>query len=345
MIVLVQESKVAWRLVMASMKDVAAKAGVGMGTVSRVLNNSGPVKPETREKILKIIQELDYTPNEMARSFKKQETKLIGFMVPMINHPFFSELAYYIEDELYKSGYKLMLCSSSTNREKEVEYLQMLNKNQVDGIITISYHDIYQSEPIDMPLVTIDRYISDSVPHVTSNNYEGGRIAASKLLEAGCKKIAYVGGEPRFRSTVTDRKRALVEVARVNKVPYIVYEASDLVRDTGKSEQAYIEQVVKEFVDLYPDVDGVMTSADQYAYALINELESRGKSVPEDIKVIGYDGVPSMLRFSKVLSTVKQPIEQIGRQSAKILVDFIQNKEVPMESMFEVEYIDGETCK
>lgn len=330
---------------MASMKDVAKKAGVGMGTVSRAINNSGSVKPETRERILKIIEELDYIPNEMARSFKKQKTKLIGLMVPMINHPFFAEITYYIEDELFNNGYKLMLCSSSTNREKEIEYLQMLKKNQVDGIITISYHDIYQDDVIGLPIVSIERNISKKIPLITSDNFAGGIIAAEKLIEFGCEKLAYVGGEPRYRSTVADRKSGFIEVATKNKVPYVVFESTD--PDPYKKwsfvhNEAYLAE---KFVNLHPDVDGVFASGDSFAYAIINELKKVGKRVPEDVKVIGFDGIPTLERLDLVLSTIKQPVEQIGRQCASVLIDVIEGKEVPMESIFPVEYIDGDTCK
>lgn len=329
---------------MATMKDVAKKAGVGMGTVSRAINNSGSVKPETRERILKVIEELNYTPNEMARSFKKQKTKLIGLMVPMINHPFFAELSYYIEDELFKNGYKLMLCSSSTNRDKEIEYLQMLKKNQVDGIITISYHDIYQDEVIDLPIVTIDRYIGKNIPHVTSDNYTGGKIAAEHLVKAGCKKLAYVGGEPRYSSTVTDRRRAFVDVVRKADIPYVVFESTAPSLFQHHNELDYIDHVAEEFLKLYPDVDGILTSADAFAFAIIRKLKILGKRIPEDIKIIGYDGIPSFINAEFTLSTIKQPVELIGRHCSKILLDMIDGEEVPMHSVFPVEYIDGDTC-
>lgn len=329
---------------MASMKDVAKKAGVGMGTVSRVINNSGPVKDETRERVLKIIEELDYIPNEMARSFKKQKTKLIGLMVPMINHPFFAELTYYIEDELFKSGYKLMLCSSSTDREKELEYLQMLKKNQVDGIITISYHDIYQNETIDLPLVTIDRYISKTVPLITSDNYAGGVMATERLIKAGCKKIAYVGGEPRYLSTVSDRKRSFLEIANKHDIPSIVFELTDETSNRLQASNQYEEYIAEQFVKCNLDVDGIFTSADSFAIAVINALRKEGKRVPEDVKVIGFDGVPSRVISGTALSSIRQSVEELGRLSAKLLMDVIEGKKVEMHNIVPVEYYDGDTC-
>lgn len=332
---------------MAKIKDVARIAGVGIGTVSRVINNSGPVKAETREKVLRVIEELEYAPNEIARSFKRKSSKLVGLMLPTIKNPFFSELAFYIEDELYLEGYKMLLCSSQTNSEKEIEYLDMLKRNLVDGIITISYHDYYNHDKIENPLVTIDRYISEEIPHVSADNYGGGKLAAEKLIEAGCKSIAYVGGAPRFRSSVSDRKRGLEDVAKANNIPYYEFEESESENSEGSLSRPVINEalVAKEFVRLYPNVEGVLTSSDIFAVALIKELKKIGKRVPEDVKIIGFDGVASSDYLGIQLSTIRQPVEAIGRQSVRVLLGIIKEEKVPSKSVFDIDYIEGETCK
>ena len=120
---------------MSSIKDVAHLAGVAVGTVSRVINNSGAVKPETRRKVKAAIKQLNYIPNEVARNFKMQKSKMVALLLPTIWHPFFSELAYYIEDELDQEGYKLILCNSGGKPEKELYYLDMLQQNKVVGIV------------------------------------------------------------------------------------------------------------------------------------------------------------------------------------------------------------------
>lgn len=331
---------------MASIKDVARMAGVGIGTVSRVLNNSGPVKAETRARVHEVIKELDYTPNEVARSFKRQSTKLVGLMIPTIRNPFFSELAFFIEDELYINGYKMLLCNSVVNREKEVQYLQMLKKNQVDGIITISYHDYYAHREVNLPLVAIDRYISERVPHISSDNYAGGRIAAEKLIEAGCKKIAYMGGEPRYRSSVTNRKLGLIDVATEQGIPYAIFEASEDENKgfVGPCGTIFETLVAKKFVQDYPDIEGVLTSSDLYAGALIEELAKINKRVPEDVKVVGFDGIQTNDYFKPILSTIVQPVEQIGRASVKSLLKVMDGAEDVADAMFDVVYKKGTTC-
>ncbi|HHX62945.1 MAG TPA: LacI family transcriptional regulator [Epulopiscium sp.] len=332
---------------MAKIKDVARIAGVGVGTVSRVINNSGPVKFETREKVLRVIEELEYVPNEIARSFKRKSSKLVGLMLPTITNPFFSELAFYIEDELYLKGYKMLLCSSQTNSDKEIEYLDMLKRNLVDGIITISYHDYYNHDKIDNPLVTIDRYISDEIPHVSADNYGGGKLATEKLIEAGCKSIAYVGGAPRYHSSVSDRKQGLIDIAKANNIPYYIFEESESENIEGSLSRPIMDEslVVKRFVREYPNVEGVLTSSDLFAAALVKELRRIGKRVPEDVQVIGFDGIQSNDYFEPQLSTIKQPVEAMGRQSVKILLGLIKGEKVPSNSVLNINYIEGETCK
>jgi DNA-binding LacI/PurR family transcriptional regulator len=252
----------------------------------------------------------------------------------------------------------MLLCNSSTNAEKELQYLQMLKMNQVDGIITISYHDYYAHKEVDLPLVAIDRFISDKVPHVSSDNYAGGRLAAEKLIEAGCKKLAYVGGEPKYRSSVTNRKIGLIDVATEHKVPYIIYEAQeeqvignsskDIVRSnsTHKHQQSTVleSKTAKAFVNEHSEVDGIFTSSDLFAGAIIKALYDVGKSVPEDVKVIGFDGIQFNDYFRPILSTIVQPVEKIGRYSVNTLLDLIEGKEVLPDKMFEITYKNGDTC-
>jgi len=322
---------------MASIKDVAKLAGVGLGTASRVINNKGSVKPETRERVLRAIKELNYTPNEVARSFQSQSSKLVGLIIPSVWNSFFSELAYYVENELYKRGYKMLLCNSDAESSKEIGYLEMLKRHQVAGIITITYSDFTGFGTIDLPVVSIDRYINDKIPHIASNNYDGGRLAAEALIKGGAKKLAYMGGVPLFKSSVSERKRALIDVARKEELPYVVYE-------TMPTENQ-IEDTVTEFLDLYEDIDGVFTSTDLFAGALIKELGNRGKRVPEDVQVVGFDGIQNNDFFRPILSTIVQPVEGLGRKSVDILLNLIENKKVDYETILDVVYRQGETTK
>lgn len=320
---------------MATIRDVAKKSGVGLGTVSRVLNGTGSVKPETREKVLEVMKELNYTPNEVARNFKKQSTKFIGLLIPTVWHPFFSELAFYIEDESYKNDYKLMLCNSEGKKEKEIQYLEMLKQNQVAGIIILSYHNIDKYIDPKMRVVTIDRYFSKKVPYVASDNYTGGKIATETLINNGCKYLGYLGGGSTVATAVFKRKEAFIDTVEKNKVKYCILE--DLVK------VGYERELAKKFLDKYPEVDGVFTSTDMFAGAFISEARERGKRIPEDIQVIGYDGIQTNDYFHPILSTIRQPVEEIARSSVEILINQINGVEVPEELVLPVLFKKGET--
>ena len=151
-------------------------------------------KKETREKIEAVIKEIGYVPNEIARSMTLQKNNIVSFILPNSTHLFFGELLYYVEMELFKKGYKLMVCNSSTQTEKDLAYIDLLKKNRVDAIILLTNNDVEAYMDKRLPIVTFDRRFTD-VPYVTSDNYHGGQIAARRLIENGCKKIMFIGDD------------------------------------------------------------------------------------------------------------------------------------------------------
>jgi family./Bacterial regulatory proteins, lacI family. len=174
---------------MATIKDVAERAGVTVTTVSRVLNNRGYISEKTREKVYEAMKELNYQPNELARSLYRKKSYLIGLLIPSVAHPFFAELTNYIEYYAYQNDYKILLCNSGQDVEKEKEYIDMLKRHQVDGII-IGSHTLKAEQYINvnLPIVAIDRYFSEKIPYVASDNYNGGVLATKLLIQKGCKK-------------------------------------------------------------------------------------------------------------------------------------------------------------
>ncbi|HAX73818.1 MAG TPA: LacI family transcriptional regulator, partial [Firmicutes bacterium] len=234
---------------MAGIKEVAKHAGVAIGTVSRVINNNSTVNPKIREKVLKSIEELNYVPDEVARSFKLRTTKMVALLVPTIWNPFFSELGHYVEDELDKRGYKLLLCNSGAKPEKEQYYLEMLNQNKVAGILGITYNEYEEEFTKDIPFVSIDRVFSKEVPCVSSDNYQGGQIAADELINAGCKKLAFMGSFTKINTEVNRRKEGFVAQAKKRGQDVIVFEKPDPIEN--------VELFCNEFHEQHPDVDGV----------------------------------------------------------------------------------------
>lgn len=168
---------------MASIRDVAKRAGVAACTVSRVLNGTATVAPETRMKIERAMRELDYVPNELARGMFLQKSGIIAMLVPSIKHPFFSSLADCIEKCLYEEGYKLMLCSTSGSVEREREYLNMFKSNLVDGVImavnSLGEEDYTQFQK---PMIMLDSSVGGKVPFVVSDHKMGGALAAEEFV-------------------------------------------------------------------------------------------------------------------------------------------------------------------
>lgn len=321
---------------MSSIKDVANLAGVAVGTVSRVINNSGAVKPATRRKVEEAIQELNYVPNEIARNFKMRKSKMVALLLPSIWHPFFSELAYYIEDELDREGFKLMLCNSGGKPEKELYYLDMLQQNKVAGIVGITYNDIENNISQGIPIVSIDRHFNKKITCVTSDNFEGGRLALRELVKAGARKPAFLGSVTSVFSETMNRREGFVHEAKAMGIDCVVYEKPDPVED----DDAYFE----EFLDAYPDVDGIFAITDMFAAKYIERAGRRGIRAPEDVKVIGYDGIQDHPYFHPILSTIRQPVEEMARTTIKLLCKKIEGETLDREVYrLPVKFRQGET--
>ncbi|MNH88885.1 HTH-type transcriptional regulator DegA [compost metagenome] len=321
---------------MSSIKDVAMLAGVGVGTVSRVINNTGAVKPETRDKVKAAIQQLNYIPNEVARNFKMQKSKMVALMLPSIWNPFFSELAYYIEDELDREGYKLMLCNSGGKPEKEFYYLDMLRQNKVAGILGITYNDIENSVTTEIPIISIDRHFSKSITCVTSDNFEGGRLALKELVKAGARKPAFMGSVTSVFSETMNRREGFVHEAKSLGIEHVIYEMPDPVEDK--------DTYYNNFFALHRDVDGIFAITDMFAAEYIDRASRLGIRVPEDVKVIGYDGIQDHPYFHPVLSTIRQPVEEMARTAVRLLFRKIEGQTLERETYhIPIMFRQGET--
>ena len=174
---------------MASIREVARLAQVAPSTVSRALNGSGYVAEETKEKIREAVSELDYVPNQWIRNLYRKKTGIIGVLAPELIHPYFSVLWSYLENELHRHGYNMMLCNTSGDPLIEREYLDTLKRNLFDGmIIGAAFLPDENYTEMEKPMISLDRIIP-GIPLVTSDHEQGGRIAAEKMVEAGCRKV------------------------------------------------------------------------------------------------------------------------------------------------------------
>lgn len=325
---------------MPTIKDVAEKAGVSVTTVSRVLNNRGYISDATRKKVQQAMKQLNYQPNELARSLYRQKSNIIGVIVPTVSHPFFGELVSSIEYYACKAGYKLLLCNSHLEAEKEKDYIDMLRRNQVDGIIMGSHTlNVDEYAFTNLPIVTFDRCISDSIPYIASDNYEGGRIATKLLVDQGCKKIAHISGNLTLNLLANKRYEAFVEVAEKNNVGYINVQTSINVFDDTK-----YEKIIFDLLKEHQDIDGIFASSDVMAAYAIKVCRRFGKKVPEDIKIVGYDDINIASLAIPSITTINQPIDEMSELAIELIIKQIDGKRVPTKNIFPVTLVRRETA-
>jgi len=316
-----------------TIKDIAEKAGVSVTTVSRVLNNRGYLSGSLKRRVNEAMKEMNYQPNELARSLSRKKSNIIGLIIPDISHPFFGQLTKHVEYYAYKHGYKLMLCNSLLEKKKEREYIDMLRASQVDGIVMGSHTmSVKEYMSINLPLVTLDRQISKSIPYISSDNYRGGILATKHLVDKGCKKIAYLSGNLRLNLLAKQRYDAFIEQVSGQDIEYVVRQ-TDI---NGFKYTEYAEMIASLFQE-HPDIDGVFASSDILALQVVKECRRLGKAIPDQVKIIGYDGI--QIGDIELLTTIQQPIKEMGRLAVQHLLQQIAGKEAPLETILPVKLL------
>ncbi|MEK3806961.1 LacI family DNA-binding transcriptional regulator [Bacillus sp. FSL H8-0547] len=321
-------------------EDVAKLAGVSPTTVSRVMNNRGYISSQTKEKVEKAMNELNYFPNDVARSLFSKRSNIIGLILPTTSNPFFGELTFHIESICASMGYKVLLCNSLNQIDKEEKYLEMLLRNQVDGIIVGTHNQgILDYHKRGLAVVAIDRYLSDTIPVVSSDNYAGGKSATELLLSNGCKCIVFLDGVGELETPARLRRKAYLDLMKEHGREPVIYEIPEVFNP--ESQRAVVTKMYNE----WPEVDGVFAANDLFAATIINEARNYGKEVPGNLKVVGYDGTETVRVLMPQLTTIKQPVDQIGKAAIDILMKEISGEfsDLPREITLPIEVIRGTT--
>ena len=333
---------------MATIRDVADLAGVSISTVSRVVNQSAPVDPATTARVHEAIASLGYRPNLLARSFRRRVTQTIGLVVPDNSNPFFAELARVIEDEGFAAGYSVILCNSDLSELKQATYVDALIAKRVDGLIIVSSGLVPSEGGPDVirlildsgvPCVAVDRDLGEMpIDQVLVDNEQGGMLAARHLLELGHRRLAYVGG-PSDLTPSAGRIAGFKREVERHGVDPVVTIASNGRHDGGI-------QAAGQLLEEHPVVTAAFVFNDLSAIGLIGALHRAGRRTPDDLSVVGFDNIPQAATGIPALTTIAQPIAEMGRTSVRLLLARIAQPDAPYQRItLPTELIERESCR
>lgn len=314
---------------MASITDVAKLVGCSTTLVSRVINNQYGVSEKSRKKILKAIDELGYTPNAHARSLVTKKTNTIGVVVDTLYDPYFFQLIQGLESVFDKNGYDVLFCNGNNDARKKESYIDFLMKERTDGILIYgSYLEdsqlIEKLKKSTMPFALIEFDASaENVNNVLLNNKLGAKMAVEHLLECGCHTIYHVSGDSRMQASEY-RKQGFVESMLEHG-----YSKRDIkVLNSGWSEEEGFE-TIQSFLKRNTTLpDAFFFGSDQAAFGGMTALTEHGISIPGDIMIIGFDDDQPRNAYNQYfrLTTLHQPLYEMGASAAEILLDDIGNK-------------------
>ncbi len=280
------------------MTDVAKAAGVALGTVSRVVNGE-PVGEQYREKVLTAIQRLGYRYNTSGRALRTDSTSTVALIIPNTVNPYFSMLVHHINLELEKRSYKMLLCFSEYDRIRETDFIQKALQNRVDGVIALTYNPNLVI-PEDIPFVTIDRFFSVSVPCVASDNFGGGRLAARKLKELGCTNVAFIRTGSVLTNEPSKRKDGFISACVEMGLPFEVMALED-----GQPFSEFERFLCSHMKNGRLAFDGLFVGTDALAWYIIQLLKKADIRVPDDVQVIGFDGIRFFGDQDYIVSTIE----------------------------------------
>lgn len=328
---------------MATMNDVAKLAGVSRGTVSNYINGV-TVKAASQEKIRAAIAELNYIPNTAARQLKTSRSNLVVFIIPTTRTPLFAELTYKVQQNLQARGFKMILCNSNNDIQQELEYIQMAKMQKAAGIITMSYSDSLAHVSADLPVVSIEKQIADTIPCISADNYQGGRIAAAQLHQSGAKKLLLANRlTEKTKSNYGIRVRGFEDYCREHQLDYHLFSVPAHEEEFYKQLDAFLREQYADGIAY----DGIFTVADQYADFTENVLRSLSVATPEQVQIIGFDGGKMYPDQPRHISSVRQPVDEIAVKCVENLESMLSGEKVAVTplTLLPVKFVQGQTTK
>ena len=306
---------------MPNILDVARRAGVSAMTVSRVVNGTGPVRGETRRRVLAAMQELKYVPNSLARSLVHQKTHMLAVIIPDITNPFFTTLVRGVEDLARKSGYRVILCNSDEDDDKEREYMEMCLSIRLDGAVIApagdqSARNLALLDDYGIPFVLIDREIRGvQADTVIGDSVQTARKLADHLIGLDHRTIALITGS-RATSTGRDRIEGYRQALLAADIPF----DPALVKTTSWVKE-WQEDVVGELLDRSPRLTAILTANNFLAAQTMRALRQRGLDVPADISVVSFDDLHPLSAADPFLTAAVQPAYNFGSLATQLLIE------------------------
>ena len=310
---------------MVTMQEVADAAEVSIATVSRVLRDQPNVRPEVRAHVLKVVEELGYRMNRTARRLRTQTSGVIGLLVSDIRNPFFTDIARAIEDVAHQNDLSVFLCNTDEDPEKEVQYLNTLIDEGVDGIILsptpsqAKHFQMIMEHPT--PIVFIDRSIDGlDADTVLSDNFSSAYTITSHLIEHGCQRIGAVIG---MSESTTGRERMAGYKSCLEENKQVPLSAFVLPHEENA------EKIVTDWLQSNSPPDAILTGNSRLTIGALNAIKQRGLSIPDDILLAGFDETVWMQHIGNGITVVSQPTYEMGRNAAELLLQRLKDHDRP----------------
>lgn len=329
-----------------TIKDVAKKANVSISTVSRVINDSKPVSNEIKQRVLKVIEETGYTPNPVARSLVMKKSQLIGVIVPDISNFFIGEILNGVEEIGKMYDYDIILCNTYGELNQELRYLNLLKSKQVEGIIFMT-RNIHQKHKEffdmgDLPIVIINKNTSElNVPSICIDHYQASYDMTNYLINNGHKRIALIRSGVDNDVFGIDQLNGYAQALKENGI-----ELDEGLVKNGMSKMEIAYECVQEIIKDKLNPTAIFATSDYMAIGAINSLFDNGFNVPEDVSVVGFNDIKLASMYRPKLTTIKQPIYDIGAVAIRLIIKKIKGEETNENiNILPHELIERDSCR
>ena len=304
-----------------TIKDIARSLNVSISTVSRALRGMPEIHPSTRDAVLRLAEELDYQPNQLAKNLAKSRTKTIGVILPNLSYYYFSAMLNSIEEAALQAGYSVLVCQTNESYLREITNIQNLLRSQVEGFIislsrdTDNYEHVERLTRKHIPVVLFDRYAeSINASKVIVDNRAAACKATEHLIENGCRRIAFLAGPARL--VMSNQRIAGYQEALLNHGLPVIEQY--VVHSDYTSESAIIQTLA--LMSLPQPPDGIVMISDRLAFSAIYVMKQKGIRIPDDVAVISFNNEPVSALFSPTLSSIEQPIQEMGAEAVRLLL-------------------------